>query len=179
MQHVSNSWERRRNSFNHDWLKNQFLVRLNKALNLLDDRIEDPEFEQRFVSDLLDQWQKHNNEPVAMIDDFMSEMSPRSLFAFPSLSRCDTETRQWLGDLVNILWIAREPVENWLNSIKENSTKADDAYHELEKTLETSCDDIHSAISLRPYIQYFINWRDRSQELGEAISRLPHTVKVV
>jgi hypothetical protein len=175
---MRSSWQRRRTEFNHDWLKNQFIPALAKCLNLLDNRIEDRAFEQSFVLLALPEWDLHRGEAPTLAQDFEREMSPRRLFDQLPLSRCDEDTRQWLGNLVHALWITRYPVRQWVSEAFEAAKRADASYDALQAAL-AGCADIRSVEALRSFRKHFSDFRERCQELGHAISKFPNEVKMV
>src|ERR687885_736280 len=66
------SWQKRRTSFNHDWLKNQYMPALAKCINIVDGKIEDRAFELNFYNLVLRQWKRHEVELSTLLDDFKS-----------------------------------------------------------------------------------------------------------
>lgn len=171
-------WQRRRAEFNHDWLKNVYLIRIDEFLNLLDDKIEDQELERRFVRDILKSWETHAKEAVELVIDFESEMSPRKLLDRPPLSNCSESQRAWLGDLVHQLWLARYPVREWISTASMRARDVDTGYGELMKELE-SCEDTQSVHALRRFRPAFARFRDQCQDLAKAIEQFHREVKVV
>lgn len=170
-------WQRRRAAYNHDWLKNQYMPALAKCLNLLDGRIEDPQFEQTFVQNVLPQWEARYQEATQLSQDFERDMSPRRI-----VEQMDVKSNgydgMWLADLMHDLWLARYPVREWVEQAKEQAQKANRAYHQLQKAL-TECDDVQSAKALRPFRDEFAAFRDECQKLAEAIEQFPSEIKVV
>src|ERR1051326_4473635 len=96
--HPFSSWQKRRSSFNHDWLKNQFMPALAKWLNLLDNKIEDPDFERAFIASVLPKWEQHREEALRLPRDFEQEMSPRRLFECHPLAHHNVHTKQWRSE---------------------------------------------------------------------------------
>jgi hypothetical protein len=172
------AWQKRRSTFNHDWLKNRFIPALVKFRNLLDDRIEDIEFEQSFVATVLPEWESHRQEAYALANDFEPEMSPRRLFDLPPLSQCDEQTRQWLGNLVHFLWLTRYPVRRWVDDTLTSAREADVAYHQIQEALE-DCADVQSASALRPYRMVFVEFQKRCHELALSIQKFPSEVQAI
>lgn len=171
-------WQKRRSAFNHDWLKNRYMPALAKYLNLLDDRVEDREFERSFVSNILPEWQENLDEARALVLDFEQEMSPRRLFESPPLSRSDEDTRRWVGELVHALWLRRCPVKQWVSEAVEATERADAAYRNLRDLLRASA-DTRSAQAMIPYRAQFAEFRARCQGVANAVSKFPSEVKVV
>jgi hypothetical protein len=170
-------WQSRRSEFNHDWLKNQYMPALAACLNLLDGRLEDRELEETFVAVVLPQWESHREEALMLARDFDLVMSPRSLFDSIPLSRCDGDTKQWLGDWVHSRWLARRPVEQWVADASEAVRLVDSAYQQLQEVLE-QCDDTGSAKELRRFREQFSDLRDKCQQLADAISKFPREMVV-
>lgn len=170
-------WQKRRNAFNHDWLKNRFMPALSKWLNLLDDKIEDEEFENKFISSVFCQWQPQREEILTLAQDFELEMSPRRLFVDGPLSGCDKYTRQWLEFLTHNLWLDRYPVRRWITDATECTRKIDALYDQLREELRV-CHDIRAAGNLRSLRKQFAEFRDRCQDLARAIEQFPSEVKV-
>ena len=81
------AWIRRRNRFNHDWLRNVYLLHLGHYLNILDDLIEDREFESHFTGKLLSEWLARRQEALDLVADFVRDMSPSRLFNETPLSK--------------------------------------------------------------------------------------------
>lgn len=170
-------WQKHRAEFNHDWLKNVYLIRIDEFLNLLDDKIEDHELEKRFVSDILKSWESHAKEAEKLIIDFEGEMSPRTLFDHPPLSRCRDSRKEWLAELVHQLWLARYPVTEWISNASTCAKDVERAYKELLKELG-GCKDIQSAEALRPFRRSFSEFRNCCQALATSIEQFHNEVKV-
>lgn len=172
------SWEKRRSSLNHDWLKNQYILALAKFLNLLDDRIEDAEFEQSFISRVLPEWETHKTEARQIAHDFRERMSPKLLFTEAPLYRCDEQTVEWLSQLIHLLWLARYPVEQWVSNVCAQIEAGDAAYGQIQNALK-GCRNTQSAEELRKFREHFLEFRHRCQDLANAMSAFPREVKVV
>lgn len=171
-------WQKLRGRFNHDWLKNQYMPALAKYLNILDDRVEDEEFERSFVSEILPEWEHHRAEALMLARDFEGALSPRCLFEMPPLSRCDETTRQWLGDLAHALWLRRYPVEQWVSAAIAAIESADHAYRRLRELLQESQEDDDAAQATRAHHEQFVEFRALCQNLANAVSRFPSEIKV-
>jgi len=174
---VAPCWQKRRSVFNHDWLKNQYMVALAKYLNLLEGKIEDRDFEGSFVQSVLPEWELHSREATALAKDFEREMSPRVMFDRYPLSLCDEHTKQWLGNLLHVLWLTRYPVRCWVADAAECAAEAEIAYSQLQESLR-SCQDIRSSDALRGYRDKFIDFRARCQDLAKALEKFPSEVRV-
>jgi hypothetical protein len=171
------SWQDRRSKFSHDWLKNQFLPALSKFLNLLDDKVEDPEFEASFVSRVLPQWESHFEEALNLARDFEEEMSPQQMLQTTSLSRCDENTRQWLSSTAHRLWLARYPVHQWTSDACICVERVSGAYDRLCEAL-LDCENTRSAPILQVCRELFAGLRERCQDLANAMERFPREILV-
>ena len=171
-------WLSRRREINHDWLKNRFIVALNSWLRLLDGAIEDSILEKAFLRDVLPQWETRRSEVNALIQDFEKEMSPRQLFNELPLSRCDAQTKQWLGELVHRLWIMRVSAKELTSTAKRFVSAADTAYTELSQIVRARpTGDL--VTNMKPHRRLFERFRDACQKLGDTVSEFPHEINVV
>jgi len=178
MVYITTKWQKRRAEFNHDWIKNVYLIRMDEFLNLLDDKIENHELEKSFVSDSLKSWENHAIEAEELFVDFEIEMSPRAFFEHPPLSECDDSRKEWLAELVHQLWLARYPVKEWVSNASMRAKDVEKVYKGLLKELE-DCKDIQSAEALRPFRPFFARFRDRCQDLATAIEQFHREVEFV
>jgi hypothetical protein len=169
-------WQNRRARFNHDWLKNQYLLALRNFLNLLDDLIENDELERTFVAKVLPQWEERREEVRHLIADFETEMSPRTLLAQPPLVNCDRTTRQWLGAVVHSLWLAQYPVKSLVDEVAKSVDETDAVYTRLKDALG-EVENTRSAEALRPLRPHFAEFYQACQSLARAIGKLPSEVK--
>jgi hypothetical protein len=161
-------WQKRRSDFNHDWLKNRFIPALAKWLNLLDDQLEDPDFEHSFVACVLPQWEQHRDEALALPRDFESQMSPRTLLG--------PRSEGWLGTLVHLLWLSRYPVRRWAEQALAAAREVEVEFRRLRERL-TSCADTRAVVALRPMRPMFASFRERCQQLARAIEAFLSEVK--
>ena len=175
---IGTSWQKSRSAFNHDWLKNQYMPALGKYLNLIDDHIEDNEFERQFVARVLPQWEAHREEALALARTFEQEMSPRRLFAQTSLAFCDDDTKEWLGSLTHELWSRRYPVRQWVENALIATQHTDETYKKLQALLRNSV-DTSSAAELRPLRGQLVALRTQCQALANAFSIFPGELRVL
>jgi len=171
-------WQHRRNGFNHDWLKNRFLTAMSSFVNILDDLVEDPETELRFVRDLLPQWPGRAAEAAGLIAAFKTEMSPTILFRQPPLYRCGPATMEWLPGLVHLLWCQRLSVNRMCTDACRAIAVANDSYEHIAKAL-VECASPVSVETLRPYRDLFSEFRAACEEVSLSISSFPNRIEVV
>ncbi len=172
---MRSEWQRRRGSFNHDWLKNVYLTALGKWVNILDDVVEDGAFEVMFMLGLFEEWSTRRHDVRALLEDFESEMSPRRLLSQPPLDRCDAVTKEWLGSVVHGLWLSRVGVRELVSTARARLDAADAIFEEIHRTMpKGKC----AAADLRPLRDRFVAFAGACAELAEAISRFPSRILV-
>jgi hypothetical protein len=172
------SWQKRRSDFNHDWMKNKYIQALGDWHRLLNDEQEDEDLEKKFVSDVLPQWESHSAEAFALPRNFKTEMSPRVLFKKAPLSRCDEDTKKWLGEVIHNLWLVRYAVRQRINDTTTKASSANLSYLRLQKALKM-CPDTRSAASLRPLRPFFEDFCKCCQSLTGAMEKFPSEVKAI
>ena len=148
-----------------------------KFLKLLEDRIEDAEFEQTFISNVLPEWETHKIEAWQIACDFEERMSPKSLFTKAPLNRCDQQTVEWLGRMAHLLWLARCPAEQWVSDACARIEAGDAAYKQIQNALK-DCRNTQSAEELRRFREHFAEFRQQCQDIANAMSTFPREVKI-
>jgi hypothetical protein len=131
-------WQLKRSEFNHDWLKNQFLNRLNAFLERLRGENPDAEKLSRFVREHLSEWNAHEPEARWLIDSLENELSPKRFFDQPPLSNCDSETKSWLPTVVHEIWLSRYPVRELREKATGSLAKVNEQYAKLSSAVEKS-----------------------------------------
>ena len=154
-------WQRRRSAFNHDWLKNRYLPNLRRWLRCLDGEIEAPDFEARFESSVLPEWEAKRGAIEALLGACEDALSPRQAFAEPPLEQSNPELKTWLGDLLHALWIKRTELPSALEAARNAVALTDEAYAQ-----------IRSASDGNGRERYGSFW-EAGHRLAKAIERLP------
>jgi hypothetical protein len=170
-------WQIRRNRFNHDWLKNQYILALANFLNILDGQVENAEIESLFVAEILPEWESHRAEAFTLPKDFERDMSPRRKFDHPPLARCDEETREWLSILMHKLWLSRYPINSWIEAAM-NCAQTTDAKYKIINVELGKCSDKGSAEALRPYRELFIEFSKALLNLAKSIEKFPNRIMI-
>ncbi len=171
---VARQWQRRRSAFNHDWLKNRFMPALAKLMHVLSGQILDPEFEQSFVDSVLPEWPERSGEVNALLCDFETEMSPRTMLERGPLSRCNPETKEWLGELIHQLWRRRHRVGELIHNGSTALRAADVAYQMLQQRIRDSA----GGTTIQSCYDDLVLFRERCQDLATAIEAFPRRVLV-
>lgn len=171
------SWQKRRSEFNHDWMKNKYIQALRDWRRLLNDEQEDKELEEKFIADVLPQWESYVDEALALPRDFEIEMSPKVLFNEPPLSGCDEDTKNWLGEVIHNLWLVRYAIKQLIDDATTKAESAKLSYGRLQKALKR-CPDTRSAESLRPLRSFFEEFCKCCEALAGAIEKFPSEVAI-
>lgn len=172
------NWHKKRNEFNHDWMKNKYIPALGTWMNLLDDKLDNDEIEKSFIESKLPEWELHRSLAIALLHDFETEMSPRMLFSKPPLFNCDEDTKQWLGELIHCLWLERYSVKGLVKNATERAKNTNAIYEKLCNSLK-NCKNIHKIKELKKYRELFSEFLKACRELSEAIEKFPSEVKVL
>ena len=171
------SWQKRRSEFNHDWLKNRYLPAIAKWVNILDDRVEDQDFQREFPTTILNQWLEYGPQAYGLADRFESEMSPRVLLGQHPLSRLPSERREWLGTLVHELWLSRYPVHRWVADTVAVVDAANEAYQLLRDSIASR--ESTTVEELRPLRHSFTRFQGLCQALARTIEEFPSKMLIV
>ncbi|NVN97087.1 hypothetical protein HXX01_02540 [Candidatus Nomurabacteria bacterium] len=172
------NWQVRRSEFNHDWLKNMYIPKLGTWLNILDDEIEDDDFEKTFVDRIFPGFESQINEALSLPNDFINEMSPRLFINEPPLSNLDASTKDCLSELIHLLWLERYAVNNLVENACSAANEAIESYKRLQEAL-SSCNDTHDIEMLKPFRNLFLGLLSSCRALSKAVEKFPSEVRVV
>ena len=162
-----NTWQRRRNRLNHDWLKITFIIQLGALWNLTTGKREADSELVESCRDALREWSEHRLESRELIEAFRSEESPKALFSIPPLSNCDEDTRSWLPDYIHQHWLTAYPVETWIQDALKVWAEADECASKLQCALDRPKSKMDTLAAL-------VNeFRHSASALSDAISRFP------
>lgn len=165
------AWEVRRSVINHDWLKNVFLADVLETFILLVERgdAHEKQVKQFFELDLI-KWDEYYPIIKKLLEDYEKEMSPRTLFEALPLDQCDSDTKQWLGDMVHKLWIFRHDVKARIENGTAALEKADFQHRALlQKYKESDKGNNNWLKNLLPELYRF---RDSCNDLKNALTAL-------
>jgi hypothetical protein len=171
-------WQRRRRTFNHDWLKNRYLQAIDSFQNVLDGYVEDPDFEVAFFEQHLPEWEEHRAEAHSLAFEFEFSMSPRVVVMDRSVLVCHDETcREWWGHLVHNLWIARYPIASWVQGAVANANAVEEWYP-LVKLQPGMHADYRQLIQAASFREAFKVFRGACHALAHSIEQFPSTVGI-
>lgn len=99
------SWYQSRSEFNHDWLKNRFLIALSKARNVLGGKVEDYSIWEH-MANLLAEWRERREDVRRLILEFRGATTSARMLASAGFVNLDGEVIDWLADLAERRWEA-------------------------------------------------------------------------
>jgi hypothetical protein len=172
---VEMTWQRRRSRFNHDWLKNQYLLSFGKCVNVLAGKVQDPEFDrERFLRRVVREWEQRGGEGLALGQDYESAMSPAVFFETTALRNCSPDTLVWLRPLIHELWKVRCDAGQHAQAVIDAANDTHAAFEMLKAAVEGDRTESDETLADR-----FNGFADCCQRLSQAISRLESTVRVI
>jgi hypothetical protein len=159
-------------------MKNRFLTGLSSFLNMLDDQLEDPEAERRFLFETLPQWPARAREAKELIREFGREMSPKVLFSCPPLNQCNSETMGWLSGVVDAIWRQRVQADQLSVAAEESLAGANDAFAAVAKAVRVSSQPA-CVTSLQLHRESFVRFRTACERLSRSFSQFPNRIEVI
>lgn len=171
------SWQRDRSRINHDWLKSQYLPALGAMISVLNEDVECTDLERQLGGLELDRWADSRARIEALAREFEIHMSPRALFCRPPLDKCDKRTKEWLPELVHMLWRARNPVDAWVRGSLTAVAEADAAWGLLGAGLH-GCRRPYQLEEVQAILPEFTAFRTACQEIARAIEQFPNRILV-
>ncbi len=170
------SWQRRRSEFSHDWLKNVFLPALGMWMNILDDEVEDRQFEMEFLESRFREWPGRSEDARAIVRSFEKELSPRSLVSRAPLNRLRPEHKEWLGEVIHVIWKRRCRVDELVAEATARLDVADALFELLSN--ERAKRPGATLTELGRLRGECAEFQRACVEVGPAFSRFPSTIQV-
>lgn len=168
-------WERLRSRFNHDWLKNRFLLTVGSFLSSVSGDGYSVKEALEPLTDVMAQWPERRDRLSGILRDFEGTMSPATLLDSSPLDSLDAAARQWLGSLIHLLWWKGRGSEARRNAVEDACKRADEKYECLLARLNAADAERDIEGLERTAKEMYAEFRS----LAEAIHRLPSKVEVV
>lgn len=170
--YADKEWQETRRRFSHDWLRNKLLVAVGKGVNVAAGKIEDPEFEQRFLGRVLPEWESRKGDAVRLAATVEPALSPRRWMERPPLDRLRAEDREWLGHVAHNVWLSESHVGSWRDRVVNAVQQADRRYASLRALVPPR------AIRGRPEMEKALaDFREACAELATAIGDWPARIQ--
>ncbi len=162
-------WNNLRSKLHHDWLQNRYLTFLKSWKECFDD-IDTCGPDRNDILEQLLQWKKKRNIFKRLIDNAEEALSPRQLLYEPPLDRMSDENKEWLGEVIHALYLARTGIENKVLELRlkidEIDKIVDSIAHALKGEMESDDSSGERIILL-------------FSDFSKKISELPHEIQVV
>ena len=168
-------WERLRGRFNHDWLRNRFLLTVGSFLSSVSGEGYSVKEALEPLMDAMAQWPERRDRLSGILRDFEGTLSPATLLDSPPLDRLDETVRKWLRPLIHSLWWKGRGNETRLNGVEEARKQADEKYEHLMASLIAA----HAERDIEGLERTAKEMYAEFRRLAEAIHRLPSKVEVV
>lgn len=168
-------WVLRLTRFTHDWMKNGYLWTLRRATRVLEGAVEDPAFEEWFWP-AVREWGGRRGEVAELLETFVPAMSPRALFATGRMARIRQECREWLPEVLEMLWRNRVEVDEILGEGGRCLRKVDAAYEALIRKAAGAVDVEEARVEVRGELADLLR---ACQGLTEALGRFPRSTGVL
>ncbi len=175
------TWQQRRSLFNHSWLKNEYIPGIVKLINLLNNKLEDENYEQRFISDVFPEWE--NKLPLLrnLLSEFVKEMSPSTIlgkYISSSHKNKSPENWKWIDDLIHRLWMFRYDINLLIENTEKEIKRVDRIYNTIQSSLMKNRDETNLVL-LKQLKKEFISLKIKCISLAKAIEKFPDEVKVI
>ena len=175
---MNRSWQKRRSEFNHDWLKNNYIISLSTVVNILDDKYEDYDYLHMFINNIFQQFEYYKQEAFILPIDFVIEMSPKRYLSAIPFTRLDNDTKRCLGDLIHYLWIERYNITCLVETALYDTKKTYSVYENLLNAIIKE-DDNRSIVTLKKYKDMFCDLLSSCRSLSRTIEKFPSNISVV
>lgn len=166
------NWKCRRGAFNHQWLTNNYLNHLRYWVSEMESGSDhvDVEFEEKFVTKILKQWEHRGEEAAWIVDNAVEYLSPKRLFEQLPLCRIPAEIREPVSEACHYLWLQRT-VEIRTRS-ERAKRRVDLTYRRLMKCL-SQCSVPLTAASANRCTPLAVKFEAACNELKSALEELP------
>ena len=170
-------WQSKRNRFNHDWLKNHYLLALSKLLNILDDRIEDTDFVSEYLNGGFQIWEREHSEALALVEQFAASMSPSVLFTRTPYSNLLNQL-SCLPALTDALWRSKYRIDELVADARDAAVAANKDYLLIVAILKEKSATDATVGQDRELRELFASFRSHCSALAEAIELLPNRILI-
>ncbi len=165
----NDEWNNLRAKLHHDWLQNRYLTFL-KSWKECFDNVETCGPNREDVLEQLLRWESKRSDFEKFIDNSIEALSPRQLLYAPPLNRMSEENKEWLGEVIHILYLSRTDIKNKVLELRSKVDEIDKIVYLIAHRLR---DKIVAGESTgEKIVSTFI-------EFSKEISELPHEIQVV
>ena len=170
-----NTWQKRRIEFNHDWMKNIYLISMDAFIGRIHDLKETTRVNGRveeFIKIRFFEWELHKKEAEWLINNFKNQMSPKECLNSGFLKYYSEDDKKWMGELIHELWLIRHPVDEWIKNSHKAFNKVEKLYRDIK--VQLSKHKHFNATYLLSMKTVFENFCEACSKFSETISQLPN-----
>ena len=169
-------WQILRSTFNHDWLKNRYLNRIDGFAARIRAGVANEERIVRFLNEDFPDWEARRDQIQTLLATFRPEMSPKVMFEQEPLNRCDSDTVKWLGQLVDGLWAQRYNIDTLLRTVEAAFIEADSEYENIRGSIRSKEGSNKQTVCV--LLQWLPVFGALCKKLSDSISALPSRINI-
>jgi hypothetical protein len=166
-------WQTRRSKFNHDWLKIEYINRLDACIQRLCIS-DDSTRVQRFLDNDFSVWEAKRVDVQYLINNFEAEMSPKVLIEQLPLRKLGPKQCHYIKMIVHEMWLCRFKVKEQVELLRKAFFDADDRYKQLADVI-SKCDAPKNSF-YKKHLPYFQSFLVACRKLGNVIHTFPHKI---
>ncbi len=165
----NSEWKNLRAKLHHDWLQNRYLTFLKSWKECFDD-IDACGPDREDVLKQILQWESKRESFNDLISNAEEALSPRQLLAEPPLDMMSDENKEWLGEVIHALYLARTGIKNKVLELKLKIDEIDKIVDSIAHGLkgERASDDSRGEKVISAFTDF-----------SKKISELPHEIQVI
>ena len=167
-------WDRRRSEFNHDWLRNSYLRSLVAFLARLD-RTPDSPIVRDYLTEGFPMWARKREEVRWLAGHLADCLSPKNLFDDKPLSLASAETKAWLPDAVNQVWMLRYHIDEVVAELIARIDAVDTLYEELSRGVQQAVRGV-APIEFR---SGFVAYDSACRKLSDTLSDIRKNIRSI
>ena len=163
-------WQLRRGRLNHQWLKNRVLPALDGTVQVLKGKVTTGTDPRTDLAEQLEDWSLRHSAFSRLLDDFPVEMSPARLVDSDLLPGLSPPVRDALPAVLDGLWRARLPIDQWLADAGDALEAAAEASRPVRRdAMIMTSEQFEAAVTALA---------NACRRLARAIERLPSRIEI-
>ena len=173
MQRIMNKWQIKKASFNHGWLKNEYINIIDGSLNLLcSDPVDEKRIRRFFFEDFL-LWEEKRKDVKWLLNHYEAMSSHDRIFNVEPLINMNDQKKEFLKNLLKALWYRNNDIEKKIETLRQSINKIDKAFYNIKEYLGRIENRPLSKNSLKEIHEYLTFFLNDCRELGRILSSFP------
>jgi len=172
----SESWQRRRSDFNHNWLKNTYLGYIRRLHKILDEN-KKAQNGLRLFLEKFPEWELRQVELITLINEYGDLLSPKTLLNVTPLNNLEEDYKLLIGEKVDEIWKLKNNIPEQIKAAKDCLEKVESNYDILKKRMEnvTEIQDISDRDGCKKEVKAFI---DACEELNSTVNKFHNRIRM-